>query len=637
MIGRFINHYLFRLRRLRRLRFLIAVIVLFLLISYTGQEYDLQASSTSDAPSTHARSSTGFGGLKARLSRRGSPSHRSSPGHSYASNGLLRVNSAGAHPILGLVHTANKQWQDKLGRSSKTLREAVVEYKRRYHRMPPKGFDRWWHYIVENNVQLPDEYDRINHDLSPFWGIKPGTLQELQHTLQQHDDTFTLSVEDHWASVSAQGEFTEGMEESAKLRAEAQLDILTAVEQWLPDFNATFSIHDGPQQFIDHELRALLVEKGMGEEDYVQEEEESDGRHLGWAAACPPFSPLRHQDPYQPLNISDIWNQRPESFIYNHKLTMDPCRHPSHVHLNGLLRNYGIGPMPSPALQPSFTMCTSPLHADILTVANEGWVKDVENDPDWDDKPDERLVWRGRTTGGRSDEHSRWELSQRVRLVELTNRDHGEVDVLTSPSGSEHTHRSNQSLDLKWANENFMDIGFVGQAIHCSEEICEIMERDLAFKPLMTDHEIFQYKYIMDIDGNGWSARFKRLMTTRSLILKSTIFPEWYTDRIQPWVHYVPVKNDLTDLYDIMTFFRGNRDGSGSHNELARQIAMEGRQWSLSFWRQEDMITYMFRLYLEYARVMSKDRESQTFTWDDLLAVEAVEARGDRRTGARRQ
>ena len=29
------------------------------------------------------------------------------------------------------------------------------------------------------------------------------------------------------------------------------------------------------------------------------------------------------------------------------------------------------------------------------------------------------------------------------------------------------------------------------------------------------------------IDGNGWSARFKRLMTSNSLIFKSTIFPEW--------------------------------------------------------------------------------------------------------------
>lgn len=30
--------------------------------------------------------------------------------------------------------------------------------------------------------------------------------------------------------------------------------------------------------------------------------------------------------------------------------------------------------------------------------------------------------------------------------------------------------------------------------------------------------------------------------------------PEWYNQRIQPWVHYVPVKLDYSDLIDSLTF-----------------------------------------------------------------------------------
>ena len=90
-------------------------------------------------------------------------------------------------------------------------------------------------------------------------------------------------------------------------------------------------------------------------------------------------------------------------------------------------------------------------------------------------------------------------------------------------------------------------------------------------------------------DGNGWSARFKRIMSTNSLILKSTIFPEWYSDRVQPWVHYVPIKPDLTDLYDVMLFFRTG------HDDLAKKIATEGKTWSKTFWRKEDMVSYQFR------------------------------------------
>lgn len=49
-----------------------------------------------------------------------------------------------------------------------------------------------------------------------------------------------------------------------------------------------------------------------------------------------------------------------------------------------------------------------------------------------------------------------------------------------------------------------------------------------------------QYKYVMDVDGNGWSGRFHRLMSMRSVVLKSTAFPEWYQDRVQEWVQCVP-------------------------------------------------------------------------------------------------
>jgi hypothetical protein len=76
-----------------------------------------------------------------------------------------------------------------------------------------------------------------------------------------------------------------------------------------------------------------------------------------------------------------------------------------------------------------------------------------------------------------------------------------------------------------------------------------------------------------------------------------------FTNRIQPWVHYVPVKVDFSDLYDIMTFFRGAETSSeaeagtrrGSHEHLAREIAKAGTDWSNRFWRREDMDAYLLR------------------------------------------
>lgn len=123
-------------------------------------------------------------------------------------------------------------------------------------------------------------------------------------------------------------------------------------------------------------------------------------------------------------------------------------------------------------------------------------------------------------------------------------------------------------------------------------------------------HEVTntRYKYLLDVDGNGWSARFKRLLSTNSVVLKSTIFPEWFTDHIQPWVHYIPLKPDLTDLYDVMTFFK---DG---HDDMAKRIAMDGKEWSKQFWRQEDMVAYQFRLFLELSRLTADNRDEASYS-----------------------
>ena len=85
------------------------------------------------------------------------------------------------------------------------------------------------------------------------------------------------------------------------------------------------------------------------------------------------------------------------------------------------------------------------------------------------------------------------------------------------------------------------------------------------------------------------------MMASHSLVFKSTVFPEWFQDRIQEYKHYIPVQLDLSDLYDSLTFFRGDLNGEGAHEELAARIAHDGRDWAKTFWRDEDMTAYMFR------------------------------------------
>lgn len=66
----------------------------------------------------------------------------------------------------------------------------------------------------------------------------------------------------------------------------------------------------------------------------------------------------------------------------------------------------------------------------------------------------------------------------------------------------------------------------------------------------------------------------------------------------------------------IASFFIGDEYSSG-HDDLGREIGTAGRQWTLDHWRMEDMQAYMFRLYLEYARVMLRED-------DDLSSMDFI-------------
>lgn len=98
--------------------------------------------------------------------------------HTFHSNGHLIVEPVASfdappapHPILTLIKRAERQWNRKVAKQSRTLKDAVLEYRRRYNRNPPRGFDKWWAYAKANRVILTDEYDQIHRDLQPFWAL----------------------------------------------------------------------------------------------------------------------------------------------------------------------------------------------------------------------------------------------------------------------------------------------------------------------------------------------------------------------------------------------------------------------------------------------------------------------------------
>ncbi|KAI6142649.1 glycosyltransferase family 90 protein [Pisolithus tinctorius] len=545
--------------------------------------------------------------------------------HTYTPDGLLIVNPNGPHPIFELIRNAENEWNAKLQRASKTLEEAVVEYERRYKRPPPLGFDKWWDYVVKHDVLLPDEYDEIYYDLEPYWGLHPEDLAASERELEERDDIIVVAKTPESDKLEIVRTTVKGNPTAFLVRISDILNLLEEVEHDLPPLRMSFSPHDNPNMLSDWRIKSMVMNAAK-RGTTVRQKDFPPIHTVGWAQGCQPSTPARVKRPPLPALPPHAYEPQfntsaPKTFIASHRATMDPCAHPSLLVTHGQFLSHYAGPYPQKTLVPRFSLCATQLHHDIRPPVPYGWVSGLDleehGDVPWEEKIDERLDWRGSNTGLYASSNTPWSYAQRARLVSLANSVIGNVSILPVPEDENTKVGEPEEVRLARVNPAWMDVAFVGGAIMCDEKggTCKEMEKMWEFRRSQGRKEEGRYKFILDVDGNGWSGRFKRLMTTNSLIFKATIYPEWYTSRIAPWVHYVPIQVSYTDLYDAVAFFR-------THDDLAKRIASEGRAWSMRFWRKEDMSAYLYRLFLEYARVSSMDRDAMSYKGSSTVGEE---------------
>jgi Glycosyl transferase family 90 len=84
-------------------------------------------------------------------------------------------------------------------------------------------------------------------------------------------------------------------------------------------------------------------------------------------------------------------------------------------------------------------------------------------------------------------------------------------------------------------------------------------------------------KFAIDIDGNtnAWSNFFTRLLMGCCVLKVASAagYRQWYYGDIEPWIHYVPVKADLSDICERIAWCRSNHAG-------ARRIAAAGQEFA---------------------------------------------------------
>ncbi|GAA5909994.1 uncharacterized protein JCM6883_000517 [Sporobolomyces salmoneus] len=551
-----------------------------------------------------------------------------SSGHLFLSPSSLYPSSESSslrHPIHELILNSSLAWTSKLSRQSQDLRSAVIEYKRRFNgRNPPKGFDQWFKFAQDNKVVLIDEFDQTFRDVEMFWSLPPSVIRSRAEKLQGDASTFTMLIN---GEDGGDGEVEIVGAHAGDGRAKDQKKLMKRWAKYVKGgkrrdgkkgfegVNITMAAHDGPSVMMDEKSRKRHLDaarkgKLLTEDEY--EEVDEDAALWGFPLACPVNSRLRRA--YDGLEIDNL--PKGPSFVANHVETMNLCSNPEWQYLHGFTSWPGMRPQ---ILRPLFSFAKTSLHSDILLTPLEQYWDREPYDPTWEEKPYNKAVWRGSTTGVWFDRGTWWRNSQRVRLWFMGKDSSGSKNVrfstegLETPIGVENlVEKQVPTQDLM---ERYVDFAFTGREGQCSVEdgSCEAVRKLFDFQRTFGWNEANEYKYMLDLDGNAWSGRFHRLLSTNSAVLKSTIFPEWYAGWIQPWVHYIPIKIDYTDLFDVMAFFSGDLDGQNHHEHLAKQIADNGKDYTERFWRYEDMEAYFFRLTLEWARVSADDRESMDY------------------------
>lgn len=165
------------------------------------------------------------------------------------------------------------------------------------------------------------------------------------------------------------------------------------------------------------------------------------------------------------------------------------------------------------------------------------------------EKKDNKLVWRGVTTGTFQKKSALDEYSSRYHVASLT--------VL------------NDGIDIKYTSivqidDNTSDIPIAAIKSRTGNK--------------MSISQQLSSKFILCLEGNDVATGLKWMMASNSTVVMPVPTCEtWFCEgELQPWVHYVPVKDDLTDINDIYEWCLANQ-------KHCKEIAFNGKRFVSQF------------------------------------------------------
>lgn len=132
--------------------------------------------------------------------------------------------------------------------------------------------------------------------------------------------------------------------------------------------------------------------------------------------------------------------------------------------------------------------------------------------------------------------------------------------------------------------------------------------------PHTSFHDFFKYKYLINLDGTVAAYRLPNLLAGNSLVLKqSSKYYEHFYHLLHEFEHFVPVKEDLSNLQDIIQLLGL---GPVPANDTSRQLKLDeqlklienARTLVLDYLLPTNIYCYYFKAFSEYSNIL-RDEE----------------------------
>lgn len=151
---------------------------------------------------------------------------------------------------------------------------------------------------------------------------------------------------------------------------------------------------------------------------------------------------------------------------------------------------------------------------------------------------------------------------------------------------------NNMRVKLAKMKSELLDVGIVAWQTRPRIEngvICTFDDEVLSI-PLvnyLTYEEQSKYKYVIHVEGHTFAFRLgDELLMGSVVLLQESEYTLWFTDGLKPYVHYVPIAKDLSDLHEKL-------DWCTTHDAECEQIANNAKAFARENLTRDKILEYL--------------------------------------------